>query len=46
MSVGQVHQTQQPGAPLDEGTYRRARGSADDQVTFPVTKSGTVLDPR
>jgi hypothetical protein len=42
--VGQVHEPQVAGAPVDQGADRRATGSPHDQVALPVTDPGALLD--
>jgi hypothetical protein len=41
--VGQVHQAQVAGAPVDQGADRRAAGPPDDQVALPVADSSAFL---
>lgn len=42
--IGQVHQAQVAGAPVDQGADRRAAGPADDQVALPVADPSAFLD--
>jgi len=44
VAVGQVHQAQVTGAPVDQGADGRAAGPADDEVALPVADSGSLLD--
>src|SRR3954451_1252523 len=46
VAVGQVHQAQVTGAPVDQGADGRAAGPADDEVSLPVADPSALLDHR